>query len=145
MTLASASNSVTRMARPRFKSGAHSKHFLNVPVDVLKSPACRTLPLSALKVLICIASQYKGHRNGDMSIARPIVEEFGMRSRRQIFGAVKLLEERGLITKTRQGGLGIGCNLYAVTWFGIDECGGKHDVVPRAVPTNAWRMWIPDE
>jgi hypothetical protein len=80
-----------------------------------------------------------------MSIARPVMEEFGMRSRRQVFAALAMLEDRGLITKTRQGGLGMGCNLYAVTWFGINECNGKLDVSPNPVPTNAWREWRPDK
>ena len=141
---ASASRTVAlNKKRPRFKSGTRSKHFLNIPLEVLKSPACKTLPPSALKVLICIAAQYKGYRNGDMSIARPIMEEFGMRSRRQIYAARDVLEERGLIIRTRQGGLHFGCNLYAVTWFGIDPCDGKHDVSPNPVPLNAWKSWQP--
>ena len=132
------------MARPRFKSGNRAKQFLNVPIEVLKSPACRTLPPSAFKVLMCIAAQYKGHRNGDLAIARPVMDEFGIRSRRQIYDALPLLEERGLIIKTRQGGRNR-CSLYAVTWFGIDNCKGKHDFPANPVPSNDWKSWQPEK
>ncbi len=133
-----------QMARPRFKSGASVKPFLNIPLDVLRSPACRTLRSYVFRVLCLIAAQYRGRSNGDMSIARPIMEEFGMCSRRQIFAAVKILEEQGLVVMTRQGGRNR-CNLYAVTWLGIDYCDGKLDIPERKVPTNEWRRWRPKQ
>ena len=131
------------MARPRFKSGHRKSRFALIPVEVLKSQACASLPPSALKVLIALAAQHSGYRNGDLSIARPILREFGLRSQRQIYDAVERLEERGLIVKTRQGGRNR-ASLYAVTWFGIDECQGKHDCRPSAVPTNDWKKWKPE-
>ena len=116
------------------------KRFLYVPVEVLTSEACRTLPPSALKVLCCIAAQYGGHSNGDMCVARKVLVKFGFSSRRQVFAATKRLEERGLIIKTRQGGRNK-CNLYAVTWLAIDYCKGKLDVPETRVPSNAWKKW----
>ena len=43
------------------------------------------------------------------------------------------LLERDLITLTKQGGLGMGPNLYAITWQPIHECGGKLDVASTTI------------
>ena len=130
------------MARPRFKSGSSKKPFLNIPVEVLKSAACQGLRPSAFRILCFIAAQYRGGNNGDFSIAHPVMAEFGMRSRRAVRAAVDDLEERGLITMTRQGGRNQ-CNLYAVTWFGIHYCKGKLEVRENPVPSNEWKSWEP--
>lgn len=132
------------MTGKRRNSPRSKKRFLYIPVEVLKSEACRTLPPSALKVLCCLGAQFSGFNNGDMAIARPITAEFGMRSRRQITDGAKLLEGRGLIIKTRQGGNNR-CNLYAVTWHAIDYCKGKLEVPETKVAGNEWKKWKPEK
>ena len=128
------------MSRTRKGKRRSNKRFAYLPLEVLKSDACRTAPPSALKVLACLAAQYSGNNNGDLTLACPIAEQFGITSQRQKYAARDLLEDRGLILRTRQGGRNK-CNLYAVTWWAIDYCGGKLDVRDTTVPSNDWRRW----
>jgi hypothetical protein len=47
------------------------------------------------------------------------------------------LLEAGFVIQTRLGGRNK-CALFALTWFGIDECGGKLDIPATPVPPNDW-------
>jgi len=51
------------------------KFFAAIPVEVLTSVACRTLPAYAVRVLLAVAAQYRGNNNGDLALtfatARP--------------------------------------------------------------------------
>jgi hypothetical protein len=52
----------------------------------------------------------------------------------------ELLEKRWAIV-TRQGGRKIP-SLYALTFWGVDECGGKLDpqIIPRNQPRDSWKI-----
>jgi hypothetical protein len=66
----------------------------------------------------------------------------GWTSKDQLAKAIAELLERGWLTVTRQGGFSGGRHLprlYAVTWLGIDYCGGKLDVKPDPVPAHSWK------
>lgn len=75
--------------------------------------------------------------NGDISIAWKIMGSRGWHSKETLRQAEIELLDSGFISKTRQGGRNK-CNLYAVTWWAIDECKGKLDVKPTAVPPDNW-------
>lgn len=96
------------------------------------------LPTRAVKLLCDMGEQYRGHNNGDLSAAWRIMQKLGWKSRDTLDKAERDLVRAGMIELTRQGGLNR-CNLYALTWHPIDECGGKLDVPVTRVPSGLWR------
>lgn len=85
------------------------------------------LPFSAKALLVEIASQYKGHNNGDLCATRSLLKGKGFNSQNTLSRALKALLEAELILLTRQGGKdwvsGANLpNLYAVSWQPINEC-----------------------
>ncbi|WP_339857959.1 hypothetical protein [Pseudohongiella acticola] len=104
--------------------------FLNLHRPLLNCQDFISLKGNSIKLLIDLGSQYNGHNNGDLCAAMSILKERGWNSNQQISKALKELLDKNLITQTRQGGLNMGPNLYAITWQPIDECKGKLDVSP---------------
>jgi len=88
-----------------------------------------------LKLLIDLAAQYNGFNNGNLSIAEV---RHRWPSRDKTTRAERWLIDNNWIIKTKIGGLGIGPNLYAVTWWPIDDCKGKHHYQAETVPSHAW-------
>ena len=116
--------------------------FAMIPQDVWLSEACLTLPYYARVVLIAIAFQYAGRNNGDLSMPWSVAVRFGIRSKEHLVDALRLLLERGLIVKTRQGGRRpLGPTLYAVTWLPIDDLGTKINMGPTRQASNDWATW----
>lgn len=97
---------------------------------LLDSNDFRSLNGSALKLLIALGRQYNGYNNGDLCAAMSMMKEWGFNSNQTLTRARKELLAKDLIIQTKQGGLGIGPSLYALTWQPIDECNGKLDSAP---------------
>ena len=110
-------------------------HF-NIPDAVLNHADFQALSGNAMKVLIFIGAQYNGRNNGDLQCSRSVMSSVGFTSDDMRNKGIKELIEREWLVKTKQGGRGIGPNLYAITWQPIHECGGKHDLKPT---TKAYR------
>ena len=108
--------------------------FLHLHKPLLNSPDFMALKGNSIKLLIDIASQYNGRNNGDLCAALSVMRKRGWNSNQQLQKALKEIQERNLIVQTKQGGLNMGPNLYAITWQPIDECGGKLDVEPSLFP-----------
>jgi hypothetical protein len=66
------------------------------------------------------------------------MQERGWHSKETLQNALEELRHYGFLTLTRQGGRNL-CSLFAVTWWAIDDCGGKLDVGETRVPSNEWR------
>lgn len=94
-----------------------------------------TLPARAL--LFEFLGQLRAANNGDLCCAYALLRPRGWRSRDTIERARHELEEAGWLIRTRQGGRNQP-NLYAVTWRGVDDCGGKLDV-PAGPPLGTWK------
>jgi hypothetical protein len=118
-----------------------------IPDEVLKSPAFRTLPDYAVRPLIALAAQYRGHNNGDLSLTWKMAQEYGITSKEHHVLALRELFGRGLSLKTRQGGKPpLGCTLYAVAWRPIDDIRNddgsrKIDYGPTRTAANDWAKW----
>jgi hypothetical protein len=131
------------MPRRHPKRMMPGEHYALIPDEVLVSPALTTLPHYCGVLLTAIAAQYRGTNGGDLAMTGSIARRYGIKSRKQLVDGLKMLMEHGLIQKTRQGGKRpLGPCLYALTWQRIDACGGKLDVGPTMVPSNAWAKWI---
>ena len=122
----------------RQKGRRMNDSFVMMPHHVLGHDNFRTLSPRATKFVVDLLAQYQGNNNGDFCATLKTMQERGWNSSDQLHKAKRELIEKGVIMVTRQGGLNK-ANLYAVTWFPIDECKGKLDVAStRTAPVN-WK------
>lgn len=124
--------------REKVKGRKTSGSFLSLPHKIIESVEFSKLKPSTIKLIINLGAQFRGKNNGDLTAAWVIMEKYGWRSKDTLYRAIKEAEETGFILRTRQGGLNK-CNLFAITWKPIDECGGKLDVKSTRVASNAWK------
>ena len=125
-----------RKAKGRASSGS----FVSLPHSVLKHPAFATLTPRGTKLLIDLATQYRGKNNGDLSMPLSQMRNRGWNSSDQLQKAKNELIERGFIVVSRQGGRNK-CSLYGITWQPIDDCKGKLDIGASNKPLNLWKGW----
>ena len=114
------------------------KFFVMFPWDVLNHETFRTLSPRATKLVVDIAAQYRGGNNGDLCAPLSLMKKRGWNSSDQLNKAKKELVEKDVIRVARQGGLNK-CNLYALTWFPINECKGKLDIASTTTAPVNWR------
>jgi hypothetical protein len=107
--------------------------------DVMDAPSFLKLSARAIKLLVNIARQYNGNNNGDLCVTAKVMKPRGWRSNDQLRKALEELEHFGFVVKSRQGGRHK-CSLYALTFFPIDHCGGKHDLIASQTPLNHWKV-----
>jgi hypothetical protein len=128
-------------AKRRFqKRSRRSEHsYLGIPHYIVRSPEFRRLEPWSVKLLIELASAYNGKNNGDLSAAYSVLCDRGWNSPGTLNAALKRLLTAGWITYTRHGGRNR-CALYAVTWWPIDYCEGKHlEVRAETAPRHSWK------
>ena len=128
--------------RRRIKGRQTTNPFLMLPLHVLEHDRFRNLSPRATKLVIDIGSQYRGANNGDLCAPLSVMRGRGWTSSDQLHKAKKELIERDVILVARQGGCNK-ANLYALTWFPIDECNGKLDIAStKTAPVN-WKTRLP--
>ena len=133
---------MSQRSRWNHKGRAAGPSFIQIPHYVLDSPQWAELPGYGIKLLMELARQYRGKNNGDLSATLSMLKDRGWRSNATLWKCLHDLEARGWIVMTRQGGRHIGCNLYAVTWWPVDECGGKHQHPVERKPSHLWKNRI---
>jgi hypothetical protein len=106
--------------------------------DYFTSAEYAALSPRAVKALLDLYCQFRGSNNGDLCAAWTIMSKRGWTSKDQLDKALRELLETGWIIVTRMGGNRV-ARLYAVSFLGIDTCGGKLDVAPNPVPSQLWR------
>lgn len=117
------------MGHPKKKYITHTyKGHFSLPAALLALDDMKQLSAKALKLLIDLGAQFNGRNNGDLCATLSMMRLRGWNSNDTLTKAKKELLERNLILETKQGGLGIGPSLYAVTWQPIHECNGKLEV-----------------
>lgn len=106
---------------------------------VVRSEQFGKLSPRATKLLTDLLSQYSGSNNGDLSVAMGLMKARGWSSHSGLSNATSELLKAGFIVlaKAQQRPKP---NLYALTFFAIDDCGGKHDLVTTETPTDEWRQ-----
>ena len=128
--------------RRRIKGRQTTSSFLQLPHHVLDHEVFKTLSKRATKLVIDIASQYRGHNNGDLCAPFSLMRKRGWNSSDQLEKAKKELIEKDVILVARQGGRNK-ANLYALTWFPINECNGKLDVAATNTAPVKWNKRLP--
>ena len=129
--------------RRRITGRQTTNSFLSLPHHVLDHENFRCLSPRATKLAIDIAAQYRGSNNGDLSATLSLMRDRGWNSSDQLDKAKKELVGKDVIRVARQGGLNK-CNLYALTWFPIDECKGKLDIPSTITAPVDWKIGSPD-
>lgn len=109
------------VSRPKKPEEAVTGTFTAVPHALLDSVAFMGASHRARSLLFELIRQHNGRNNGHLQLTAPYLAARGWRSTDQVKKAEVELTERGLIVKTRQGGLNAGPNYFAVTWLSISN------------------------
>jgi hypothetical protein len=122
------------------------QHYALVYDEIMQSEAWRALPAFAQSLYTAIAAQFRGANNGDLDFPASKARLYGV-SHKNLAAGIPLLEEVGLIVKTRQGRLDGGrklCSLYALTCWPV-EASDKYDqpLVIQRPASNVWARWTP--
>ena len=112
--------------------------FLALPHAVIRSEKFAALSPRATKLLIDMLASYRGNNNGDFEITYATLSTRGWKSRSMLAKARDELLESGFVLQSRQGGRHK-CGLFAVSFFAIDDCGGKLDIPATRVPPGDWK------
>ena len=134
------------MARKSFKGGKDKRDsgaFVSVPLSVLNSRAYTEASPYARMLLFDLFAQYRGDNNGDLCAAYSLMKPRGWKSTHTLHKAKLELIEAGLIVETRTGSRPSKASLYAVTWYAMDDCGGKLDFSAQSFPRGAYRLKDP--
>ena len=130
------------LKRLRIKGRRTTSFFVMFPYHVLDHAVFKTLSTRATKLVMDLAAQYRGHNNGDLCAPLSLMRKRGWNSSDQLQKAKKELIEKDVILVARQGGFNK-ANLYALTWFPIDECNGKLDVASTTTAPANWKKGLP--
>lgn len=118
------------------------EHFARIPVSLLESEAVVTLNHAAFRVLVILASQFRGRCNGNLALTERFARPHGFRGRDTLYRSLRELESRGLIVCTRRGmKIKNSFSLYALGWLEITHRNGRP--LDRSEPPNnsAWLNW----
>lgn len=128
--------------RSRRKSGRCPERFARIPLSVLTSEAVTTLNHAHLRVLLILATQYSGSNNGTMACTPLYARQFGFRGHDTVYKALRELEARGLIVRTRMGIKQRDVfSLYALGWEDVDSRDGKPLAKPEPRNNARWLQW----
>lgn len=112
--------------------------FIALAKEWLKSPQWAALNPYELKLVLDLAAQYNGSNNGDLCAAWSKMRERGWRSPSTLNRAIKGAQAKGWLDCSRAGGRHV-ASLYALTFWGINACGGKLDIGSNPVPSHRWK------
>jgi len=134
------------MAKSRYKNAKDKRDgesHIGVPHCVLNGAAYVGLNAHARMLLWDLAAQYRGDNNGGLCAAWKMMHPRGWKSEETLGKAKRDLLESGLIVGTRKGARPNKCSLFALTWYALDDCGGKLDISARSFPRGAYRLKDP--
>lgn len=117
--------------------------FIQLPMSVLNSRAYIDCSPYARMLLFDLLAQYRGNNNGDLSPCWKFMRPRGWRSEATLMKAKRELIEVELIVETRKGARPNKASLYAVTFYALDDCGGKLEMSPRSFPRGAYKLRDP--
>lgn len=121
--------------RPESIGGGYSA----IPWTVVDSAAFSGSSDKAKSLLFALMRQHNGSNNGKLHLARAWLNSHGWTCDENNKKARDELIERGLIVKTRSGGLNMGADFFALTWFDITNYVGL-DISARTYPRGAYSL-----
>lgn len=138
---------MARSPRERAQSRRESGMFIPLPTHILQSENFQTLSPAALKLFMALLSQLEmgtgGTRNnGNLTTADAVIGHLpGLRSKSTQTIAKRELLDRGWIEQTRYGGLHMGPDLFAISFWAINDCKRELGVKPTTAPSSLWKKW----
>lgn len=129
--------------RSRYKNAADKRDggaFITLPLSVLNGAAYLGLGAYARMLLLDLAAQYRGDNNGNLCMAFKLMKPRGWKSEPTLNKAKQELLGAGLIVEARKGARPNKCALIALTWYALDDCGGKLDITPQSFQRGAYRL-----
>jgi len=117
--------------------------FIQLPMSVLNSCAYIECNSFSRMLLFDLLAQYRGNNNGDLSPCWKFMRLRGWRSEATLMKAKRELIELGLIVETRKGARPNKASLYAVTFYALDDCGGKLEMSSKSFPRGAYKLRDP--
>lgn len=131
------------MARTNKKPAeAANGYYTALPHAVLDSVAFMGASHVTRSLLCDLMRQHNGGNNGFIHAAVGWLRKRGWASTDQIQKAKAELIERGLIVRTKAGGLNAGPDLYALTWLPVSNFSGL-DLKPAQYHPGAWSQLNP--
>ena len=126
------------------------ERFTPMPWNFLKSKEMERLSSIAKSLLWEFLAQYNNANNGDLQASFNVLKDRGWNSSATLRKAIDELLEARVIILTRQGGRGGICNLYALTFYSIDDCLDKNGFSkinrsPTIRPLGWWRDEFKDQ
>ena len=89
--------------------------------SALDSVAYQGCSYSSKALLVELLRQHTGKNNGHLHAVHSYLAKRGFGSKSTLFKSLEELQSRGLIIKTRQGGINTGACRYALTWLAISS------------------------
>lgn len=133
---------ISEKKRSKFTGRGKGPPFVQLHHWIVDTDEFAALKGSALKMLIDLARQYRGNNNGDLCPAL-LAKSGRWTSNSKRKRALDLLEAGHWIVKTKQGGMmGLGADLYAITWWPIDAM-KNHQHPGERVASHAWKIKPP--
>lgn len=127
------------MAKAKKPPEAVTGRYTAVPHSLLNSVAFMGASHRARSLIFDLIAQHSGHNNGHLQLALSWLKSRGWASADGIQKAKQEALERGLIIKTRLGGLNIGPDRYALTWLPIANFVGL-DLTQKDYHPGAYRL-----
>ncbi len=124
--------------------------FVALPCHVLSHSNFSRLTAKGVKLLIDLCAQLNMKKggpinNGDLTIAWSIMLERAWKSKQTLHNAKEELLYYEWIMLTRQGGRHVP-SLYALTFYAINECGGKLEARETVAAPGTWKtekpIWV---
>jgi hypothetical protein len=138
------------VSRTRSKSqgrrGGEGERFAFIPESLLLSPAGKTLPHAAMKVLAILSVGRTRERNGTMCCSESYAMKYGINSRATVRRSLEELQRRGIIVITRRvTPFKKYATLFGVTWWPIFYRDGEplSTPEPASVAYLKWQATTP--
>lgn len=125
------------MAKKKKPTESVNGSYTAVPHAVLDSVAFKGASYTAKALLFEVIRQHSGANNGHLQLYTEWLYKRCWKSAGTIQKAKEELIERGLLVKTRLGGLNAGADRFALTWLDISNFAGL-DIRPSDYHKGAW-------
>ena len=127
--------SKSKKSRPELISGGYGA----IPWVVIDSVSFKGASDKAKALLFALMSQHSGNNNGRLHLAKKWLYNQGWTCHENNAKARNELIERGLIIQTKWGGLNMGPDLFALTWYDITNYVGL-DISAKSYVRSAYHL-----
>lgn len=121
------------------RSESISGRYAAIPWVVIDSDSFKGASDKAKALLFALMRQHNGSNNGHLHLAKKWLYNQGWTCHENNTKARKELIERGLIVQTKWGGLNMGPDLFALTWYDISNYIGL-DITAKGYSRGAYSL-----